>query len=47
MAHHQVDGAADFLGLRLVSFHAVSGKERIVCLPSSIISQHESLGPLL
>lgn len=30
-AHHQVDGAADFLGLRLVSFHAVPGGEgRIV-----------------
>lgn len=23
MTHHEVDGAADFLGLHLVSFHAV------------------------
>lgn len=46
MAHHQVDWAADFLGLPLVSLHAVPEKERIVCLPS-VISQHESLRPLL
>lgn len=46
-AHHQVDGAADFLGLRLVSLHAVPEKEKIVCLPSWVISRHESLRPLL
>lgn len=46
-AHHQVDGAADFLGLRLVSLHAVPEKEKLVCLPSLVISQHETLRPLL
>lgn len=30
MAHHQVDGAANFLGLRLVSLHAVPEKERVL-----------------
>lgn len=50
-AHHQVDGAGDFLGLRLVSLHAVPGKEEVVCLPSLVFffffSQHETPRPLL
>lgn len=28
MTHHEVDGAADFLGLHLVSFHAVPAEGR-------------------
>lgn len=40
MTHHEVDGAADFLGLHLVSFHAVpaEGKKK-----SQIFS---SVGPV-
>lgn len=35
MTHHEVDGAADFLGLHLVSFHAVPAEGKKVSILQS------------